>query len=89
MDGDCGNDIVGRLGLQRIAVGGSAELSYADAVHHRMNGASDFFGLLDRRRRPCARVEQRGDVDLRWRLDSFDGGSRKWGSTAFHSDGDF
>ena len=35
VDGACGNDIVGRLGLQRTAAGGSAELSYVGAVHHR------------------------------------------------------
>jgi len=35
VDGACGNDIVGRLGLQCTVAGGSAELSYAGAVQRR------------------------------------------------------
>jgi hypothetical protein len=34
-DSACGYDIVGRLGLQRIAAGGSALLGFFGAVHHR------------------------------------------------------
>jgi hypothetical protein len=34
-DGACSNDIVGQLGLQRIAAGCSASLDDSDAVHHR------------------------------------------------------
>ena len=34
-DGACGIDIMRRLGLQRIAVGGSALLDYFDVIHRR------------------------------------------------------
>ena len=64
-DGACGIDIVRRLGLQRIAVGGSALLDYFDVIHRRKDGASDYLVLLARRRESFARVEQRGDVGIR------------------------
>ena len=64
-DGACGIDIMRRLGLQRIAAGGSALLDYSGVIHRRKDGASDYLGLLAWRQEPFARVEQRGDVGLR------------------------
>ena len=34
-DGACGIDIVQRLGLQRIAAGGSAPLDFSGVIHHQ------------------------------------------------------
>ncbi|RCV19025.1 hypothetical protein SETIT_3G350500v2 [Setaria italica] len=66
-DCTCGNGIVGRLGLQRTAAGCSAWLGYP-VRYMSEDGASDFSGLLTRRRRLCARVKQQGEVDLRRRF---------------------